>query len=243
MRYDSPDLRERLAAEYVLGTMPSRVRRRFERLMAADPTLARIAGDWADRWSALDEVTPAEEPPARVWQAIERRIAATAAPAAFPTAAPIAAAPMPWRQWLDSLAFWRVLGVAGSLATAALALYLAVLPRPIPPTVVAVLAGHGGAAGWVAVAGPKSGEVSFSAVAPQPEPKPHAFELWGIVGGPPRPLGLLPQRSGSAVILREAQLPPPSGVLAVSLEPPGGSPTGLPTGPVLYQGKVLVQQF
>jgi anti-sigma-K factor RskA len=38
-----------------------------------------------------------------------------------------------------------------------------------------------------------------------------------------------------------AQLPPPGGVLAVSLEPAGGSPTGLPTGPVLYQGKVLIR--
>jgi anti-sigma-K factor RskA len=239
MRYDSPDLRERLAAEYVLGTMPSRVRRRFERLMAADPTLARIAGDWADRLSALDDPTPAEAPPARVWRAVERRIAAAAAPAAAPTAASSA----PWRRWFDSLAFWRGLGFAGGVATAALALYLAVLPRPIAPIVVAVLAGHGGAPGWVAVAGPKSGEVSFSAVAPPAESKPHAFELWGIAGGAPRPIGLLPPRSGSAVALRADRLPPTGGVLAVSLEPPGGSPTGLPTGPVLYQGKVLVRRF
>ena len=31
----------------------------------------------------------------------------------------------------------------------------------------------------------------------------------------------------------------PSAALAVSLEPPGGSPTGKPTGPVLYQGRLL----
>jgi anti-sigma-K factor RskA len=78
-------------------------------------------------------------------------------------------------------------------------------------------------------------------VAPRPEPKPHAFELWDIAGGPPRPLGLLPQNLGRAVALPVTQLPPPGGVLAVSLEPPGGSPTGLPTGPVLYQGKVLIR--
>ena len=46
MKYDDPELRERLAAEYVLGTMPSRSRRRFERLMAGDPALARIAAAW-----------------------------------------------------------------------------------------------------------------------------------------------------------------------------------------------------
>jgi len=232
MRYDSPELRERLAAEYVLGTMPSRVRQRFERLMAGDPALARMVGDWADRLSPLDSLTPGEEPPAYVWRAVERRIAGGAA-----------AQSAPLRRWFQSLAFWRGLALAASLATAALALYLAVVPGPIAPTVVAVLSGHGGEPGWVAIAGPKSGEVSVSAVAPPAENKPHAFELWGIAGGPPRPLGLLPQHSGSAVTLRAAQLPPPSGVLAVSLEPPGGSPTGAPTGPVLYQGKVLAQRF
>jgi anti-sigma-K factor RskA len=49
----------------------------------------------------------------------------------------------------------------------------------------------------------------------------------------------LPQHSGDTLTLRAAQLPPPGGVLAVSLEPPGGSPSGAPTGPVLYQGKMI----
>jgi anti-sigma-K factor RskA len=229
MRYDSPELRERLAAEYLLGTMPSRSRRRFERLMAADPALARMVGDWADRFSPLDDATPAEEPPAYIWRAVERRIAG------------IPLASTSWRQWFESLAFWRGLAFAGGLATAALALYFAVFPRPVPPSLVAVLAGHGGQPGWIAIAGPRRDEVSFSAVAPQAENKPHAFELWAIAGGPPRPLGLLPQQPGAAVTLRTAQLPPPGGVLAVSFEPPGGSSTGAPTGPVLYQGKVLIR--
>jgi anti-sigma-K factor RskA len=229
MRYDSPELRERLAAEYILGTMPDRSRRRFERLMAADPGLTRMVAAWADRFSPLDDATPAEEPPARVWHAVERRIAGSPSASAS------------WRRWFDSLALWRGLAFAGSLATAALALYLGVFPRPVPPSVVAVLAGHGGEPGWVAVTGPKTGEVSFSAVAPPAEDKPHAFELWGIAGGPPRSLGLLPQHAGDVVILRDAQLPLPGGVLAVSFEPPGGSPSGSPTGPVLYQGKVLIR--
>jgi anti-sigma-K factor RskA len=232
MRYDDPELRERLAAEYVLGTMPSRARRRFDRLIAADPLLARMVGDWADRLAPLDEATPAEAPPARVWRAIEARIAVSGAAPAVP-------AP---DFWYRSLAFWRGLAVAASLAAAVLVLYVALFAGQAPaPIVVAVLAGHGGEPGWVALTGPRPGEVSFSAVAPPPEPKPHAFELWGIAGGPPRSLGLLPQRPGERVALRAARLPPPGGVLAVSLEPAGGSPTGLPTGPVLYQGKVLTR--
>jgi anti-sigma-K factor RskA len=232
MRYDSPELRERLAGDYVLGTMPRRARHRFERLMATDPALARLVGDWADRLLPLDDPTPAEEPPARVWRAIERRLADTAA----------IAMPPQFLAWFGSLALWRGLAVAAGTAAAALAIYVAVFTARAPaPIVVAVLAGQGSAPGWVAVTGPQPGEVSVSAVVPQAAAKPHDFELWAVAGGPPRPLGLLPQHSGSAVILRLAQLPPPGGVLAVSLEPPGGSPTGLPTGPVLYQGKVLIR--
>jgi anti-sigma-K factor RskA len=230
MRYDDPELRARLAAEYVLGTMPSRARRRFDRLIAGDPVLARMVGGWADRLAPLDEATPAEAPPARVWRAIEARIAVAGAAPATPD------------PWFRSLVFWRGLAIAASLAAAVLVLYVAVFAGRAPmPAVVAVLAGHGGEPGWVALTGPRPDEVSFAAVAPQPEAKPHAFELWGIAGGPPRALGLLPQQSGERVALRAARLPAPGGVLAVSLEPAGGSPTGLPTGPVLYQGKVLIR--
>jgi anti-sigma-K factor RskA len=235
MRYDDPELRERLAAEYVLGTLPSRARRRFEQLMAADPGLARLAGAWADRLSPLDDTARVEEPLARVWQAVERRLGFVR---------PAAAPPPSWfHSWLGSLMFWRGLGLAGSLATATLAIYVAVQPRPVAPAVVAVLAGHGGAPGWVAVTGPGAGEVSFSAVAPASEKKPHAFELWGITVGAPRPLGLLPQHAGAVFAMPADRLPASGGVLAVSLEPPGGSPTGLPTGPVLFQGKVLTRPF
>ncbi len=59
MRYDSPELREQLAAQYVLGTMPVRARRRFERLITADPALARMVGDWADRLAPLDSAAKA----------------------------------------------------------------------------------------------------------------------------------------------------------------------------------------
>jgi anti-sigma-K factor RskA len=40
----------------------------------------------------------------------------------------------------------------------------------------------------------------------------------------------------------QASVVPQSAVLAVSIEPPGGSPTGLPTGPVRYKGSVLPRQ-
>ncbi len=232
MRYEDPELRERLAAEYVLGTLPIRSRRRFERLMTEDPALARVVAVWADRLAPIDAATVAEEPPARVWRAVEARIA------------PGGAWPAQAHSWFGSLAFWRGLAIVASAAAAGLIIYVAAFtgrPGPPTPTVVAVLADQSGDPSWVAVAGPRAGEVSVSSVRPQAEDPRHSLELWGIVGGAPRPLGLLAPRSGNVSIIRAAQLPPPGDLLAVSLEPPDGSPTGLPTGPVLSKGKVLIR--
>ena len=73
-------------------------------------------------------------------------------------------------------------------------------------------------------------------VALQPD---RALELWAAAGaGAPRSLGLI-SASGASVV-RKAVLPPGTDHLAVSLEPPGGSPTGAPTGPVLYVGKLTL---
>lgn len=181
MRYEDPELCERLAAEYVLGTLPSRARRRFERLMTEDPALARVVAVWADRLAPIDAATPAEDPPARVWRSVEARIAAGLASLA------------PGHGWFGSLAFWRGLALVASAAAAGLIIYLAAFtgrPGPPAPAVVAVLADQSGDPSWIALAGPLRGEVSLSAVRPQAEDPRHSFELWGIVGGAPRPLGL-----------------------------------------------------
>jgi anti-sigma-K factor RskA len=64
-----------------------------------------------------------------------------------------------------------------------------------------------------------------------------ALELWAVPGqGAPRSLGLI-QLDRTTVLQRE-QVLNGTAALAVSLEPPGGSPTGAPTGPILYTGAV-----
>ena len=67
----------------------------------------------------------------------------------------------------------------------------------------------------------------------------HAFELWAIAGGQPRPLGLLAAEPGRPLTVEASLLPAAGDTLAVSIEPAGGSPSGLPTGPVRYKGNVL----
>ncbi|MGH7038714.1 MAG: anti-sigma factor [Stellaceae bacterium] len=234
MRYDNPDLRELLAAEYVLGTMPHRARLRFEQVMTQDPALAELVGAWAERFSAIDRATLAEEPPARVWRAVEARIAAPGAPAQ-----PVAGLVQPLRA---ALRLWRGFAVAASAVAAALIIYIAVSltgPAPQMPRVIAVLTDRSGAPSWITTAGPQRGEIAVAALRPITSGAGHSLELWGITAGKPRPLGLLRPQPGQPTVLSAKGLPASGGVLAVSLEPPGGSPTGLPTGAVLFQGKVI----
>jgi anti-sigma-K factor RskA len=83
--------------------------------------------------------------------------------------------------------------------------------------------------------------LTIKAITPLSLGADHSLQLWALPAtGNPRSLGLVPA-SGIAQIA----LPVAAGsalenipALAVSLEPRGGSPTGLPTGPVLYSGPV-----
>jgi anti-sigma-K factor RskA len=228
MRYDDPKLRELLAGEYALGLLPRRARARFERLMAGDAALRRLVGDWQERLAPLDGGAATAAPSPRVWQAIERQIGGTPAPSRS----------TPPRRLLDRMPFWRGWAVAATALAAVLLVYVAI-ERPAPtPVVIAVLTDQAGAPAWIATRAP-GGEVTVAALAPQPIDTAHAFELWAIAGAAPRPLGLLAPATDRPLRLALADLPPSGALLAVSLEPTGGSPTGQPTGPVLYKGAVL----
>jgi anti-sigma-K factor RskA len=233
MRYDRPELRERLAADYVLGTMRGRARRRFESLLRADPALAEEVARWESRLGPLAQAIPPLEPPPRLWQAVERRIAG---------AAPLetsAQAPGFW----SNLAFWRGFGLAAGALAALLAVYVALRP-PVPaeaPQAVAMLNDEAGRAAFLVEL--ESGrKLALRALAVGDPGTGHSYELWLLPkAGNPRPLGLMPVAGAARleVSAADAALLPGSQALAVSLEPAGGSPTGLPTGPVLFKGALV----
>ncbi len=142
---------------------------------------------------------------------------------------------MPWH---ESLVFWRGLTVGAVAVVVALAIMLgAVTMEPMPHArVVAVLADKDGQPGWLVTDDTRHAALAVEAVRAQAIDAQHAFELWVIADNTPRPLGMLAPRPDIRVSIPVASIPKNGLVLAVSLEPPGGSPTGLPTGPVLYQG-------
>lgn len=222
MNYQEPELQDRLAAEYVVGTLHGGARRRFERLLQEHAGLREAVQLWEEQLDPLARRLSPEPPPPRVWRAISRRLR------------PAGQNPPLW----ERLGLWRGFTLA---AIASSALLVAVLllqqNRPLPPdAAVAIIADPAGEPVWVLSTDPDRGLLQVRAEAVPPIADGQALELWLLPEqGPPRSLGLLPTAGSKQLTLPGEALQR----LAVSLEPAGGSPTGQPTGPVLYQARVL----
>jgi anti-sigma-K factor RskA len=240
MDYARTPLADMLAAQYVAGTLRAGARRRFEGLLPAHPALRYAVAAWQARLMPLTGTIAPVAPPASVWRRIEARL--------WP--APAAAAPAPWWQ---GLALWR--GLTG----AALAAFAAVLvwqaqPQPVLPPVVVVLHGTGADPGTSAPAGSLQQALFVASVSgdgaaltarpltPVALSADRVFELWSVPPqGNPRSLGLI--SAARPTVIRRERLPATllkggTAALAVSIEPPGGSPTGVPTGPVVFAGQL-----
>jgi anti-sigma-K factor RskA len=261
MRYhNKPELRDRLAAEYVLGTLRGRARLRFEAWMREDAALRRNVAGWEQRLAPMAAGIAAVAPPPRVWQRIDARIAAAAAAAAAPGATPaVARTPSPASRaagggFWDNLAFWRGWGLVATGCAAALIGALA-LQKPqvvevpveklvestrMQPSYIAILRDQSGKAVFVAYAGRKSDELWVKRIGLEAEPEEHRYELWGLYakeGAAPRLLGMLPKEDKAtihlAAVADESLRDFPA--LAITLEPARGS-GGTPSGPVVASG-------
>lgn len=243
----SPELLDQLAAQYVLGTLRGAARARFRRWMREDAAVARAVLAWEDRLAPMAVAVRPVTPPRRVWDGIAERIA--------PATRPAQAGGL----W-NSIAFWRALGLLTS-GTAAALLASVVLLRPEAPAPAPVV--------QVVRASATVPEAYFAVLTDARTHKPvlmlaatrhsdelvvqrledgivvpqRSLELWALPagGGAPRSLGLVASQARHSVKLKASadrtlgEIP----MLAVSLEPAGGSPSGAPTGPVLYTGPCI----
>lgn len=248
MNYLKPQLLPALAGEYVLGSLKGAARRRFERLLATESAVQAEVARWQARLQPLADRLEPVEPARRVWSRIEARIGSRAEAVPMPTSAGVLGA-------LVS-AWWRRLAFASSALAGVLVavLFLRAPPPERPPQTVAV------APAWdmwsvllstdnkpqIIVCAEKSKRYLWVMVnRPQAIAADRSLELWMLPeGGQPRSLGLVPADGVHKIELattvgeRLGQVP----ALAISLEPAGGSKTGLPTGPVLYTGAVLTKK-
>ena len=211
------------AAEYVLGALPAPQQAAAARLAESDPAFARRVAAWEDRLFPLSEgYAPVDLPPA-VKAALDRRLFGAPTPSA----------------WWQRLGLWRA---TTGLATAALLVVLA-LPVLTPPPaqlprLAAALAADASDVRYLALYDPDLARVGLSRISGEPAAG-QDFELWVIRGtDAPVSLGVIPAEGQAylPVAPDTAARLAAGALLAISLEPDGGSPTGQPTGAVVAAG-------
>ena len=225
MKHDDPKLIDALAAEYVLGTLRGAARRRFERWRGESWYNERRVQAWEDRFVPLAFKLRPVEPSPQVWAGIEKRIGAASGSRRGST-------------WLASpalralaAAFVLVVVLAGGFAA-----WRITQGPPLAP--LATIAASNGQVAWqLEVTGDHSLLRAVAAEGVRPSPG-RSFELWALPdnGDAPVSLGVLPDsgRAEHALSDRQRQALGRASRVAVSFEPAGGSPTGAPTGPVLF---------
>ncbi|WP_334186462.1 anti-sigma factor [Noviherbaspirillum sp.] len=227
-------LLEQLAGEYVLGTLRGGARRRFERWLRDDVIVKRAVAEWQDRLHPMAEFAPSAQPSPQVWQAIEKQLKL---------------APAPVRQdrrsfWLglrEDLSFWRGLGMASTaLATILVTVMLTRQPEPAMQTMsfVATLSDEKAQPVMVVTGDAKRRQMTVKVVMPQNIAADRSLELWAVPKqGAPRSLGLVANNGTVVLPMPEDATPESIPVLAISLEPKGGSPNpNAPSGPVIFKG-------
>ena len=218
-------LRQKLASEYVLGTLKGGARRRFEGWLYNDADLRNITAEWRQRLEPMAEFATPVAPPRRVWQQIEQRLHLS------PQGG--------WSLWCDSLSFWRSLGLASSAIAALLVIVMSTQLMSTPQiSHVATLMDEKSQTAMLLTADSRHDTLEVRMVGNAPVPTDKELELWAVPkSGNPRSLGLLADKGSVKLALSSRAIGNDVALLAVTLEPRGGSPDpNGPTGPILYKG-------
>ena len=232
---DEPDDHELTAGAYVLGVLEPEEAHEVEQQAEQNPALAGSIETWRARLAPLATAVRPVAPPPQLWRRIETTLGFAAGPAAAAEPVPVLATPSPSLKRLRSrVRFWRFATV-GALALAAAFAGVAYVEHRAPPQFTAsLLPANAPKPVFLARLEP-DGALLVRPLANVPVQSGKDLELWALPEGAkaPRSLGVLPAIGRRLTV---HGLRPAGTQLLVSLEPPGGSPTGAPTGPVLYGG-------
>ena len=249
-----PDLLDRLAAAYAVGTLRGGARRRFETLARERAPVRAAALVWQSRVASMTELEPAVTPSPVVWTRIHNLIDAERQQAAM-AAARAEPAPPPPTGWWRSLALWRGAAGAGALATVLAVVTTVGLQDRLGAQIdelqaklsnqpqieyVAVLNDEQASASMLVTFDPKNRKLTLQRVGGYQEASDKSLQLWALPpGSKPRSLGVLSQEKLLQLAAGEGDVREVP-ALAISLEPKGGVPseTG-PTGPVLFKGALI----
>ena len=213
------------AAEYALGLLDPADARAFEAQMVSDPAARDAYAFWANSFASLTDDIPSVAPPADVGSRIQ---------------ATLFGAQRKPRTLLERLGK-RPLAFAMTIM-ALTVLWVTLQPTPeqtVVPDYRAEIAAEDSSLIVLASFDVETRQLSVNRTAGAARPG-RVLQLWLIAGdSAPVSLGVLPEQGGVTLpvdaVLVTAMA---TGVLAISDEPPGGSPTGLPTGDVLAVGPV-----
>ena len=220
MNYDQPQLLDRLAAEYALGTLRGPARRRFERLCVQSSAARLRLHRWEDDWVHLSRALAPVQPSAGVWTKVSRQLFGDAA-----------AAPRRSR--------WRTWQLAAAAGLVAVVLVVSLFVRqlaPPPLQTLAILGTDSAHPVWRLERRLPLSALRIEVVGAVPPAAGKSYELWALPrGGAPVSLGVLPAagRAERTLSGRQRTALLAADKVAVSVEPPGGSPTGSPTGPIV----------
>ncbi|MGH6780945.1 MAG: anti-sigma factor [Sphingomonadaceae bacterium] len=209
-----PELLDLVAAEFVLGTLTGGARRRFERWRRADAFVDRRTQAWEQRLAGLTLALEPVAPSPGVWTSIERRIGPARSGPGRLLAAAVAAVALIGIGWL----LWQELHIG-------------------TPQAEAVIADQAGVTLWRVAVAEDGDRLLVSTIGSVRVPDQRSLELWALPAeAAPVSLGLMPASGRKRIALDDRQRAAlaTAANVAVSEEPRGGSPTGAPTGPVVY---------
>ncbi len=240
MNYVNNDnLYKLLAAEYVLGTLTGQARVRFKKLMMEYPQVSQAVWDWERYLSTMNDKLLPVEPSAALYQKIEAKLFNDASVDATPVA-PIS---LPRKRPERSRPLFSVYtGLAAMIAVLVTAFLIYQRPAvgPVEDRTVSVVQNKEAKSLWIIEIEQQAIVVKATANVEQRNDKD--YQLWMVPkqGDAPVSLGVLPKKG-------QLRLPRVSGfditnlaALAVSLEPLGGSPNGLPTEVLFVTDTVLL---
>lgn len=228
---------EALAAEYVLGTLDESERAAVAARRQREADLDAAIRDWERRLAPLNNNIRDATPGAHVWRRIDERISALGSTPAIGDVFDLT----------RKLKFWRRAAVAASAIAAALVVTIGastMMPPPKSKNLVAVLQKDAQSPAFLVSVDVDNRMMTVRPVAAKHEAG-KSFELWIVHDslGAPKSLGVIDDPGVMRRPTLAAYKPDviENATFAVSLEPEGGSPTGAPTGPVVFAGKLIEQ--
>lgn len=243
MNYLIEARRNALAAEFVLGTMRGGARRRYQELMMQHQLIRETTWIWEQYINVLGHKLKPKAPSVEVWQKVSQRLGFQDKNNVIDDFDSLKSSelkadnvtPLP----VKGMRFWQSLAGLATAASIILAVALVSFQNiEVPPVQFAVVQSEKAEALWLIEV--SEDNIKVKATNKLTEQKQNDYELWFVAadGRAPVSLGLLPQNGELNLVKSELFGRVELAALAVSLEPVGGSPNGVPTT-VLYTTELV----